>query len=210
MVVGFATLVSATASSIVLSVPIAQIAVFVAQHLGTLALAPLIEQIIVAASVSGVTGVLVELVWTKHQVTKLTGVNDTLLEERNSTNAERNTMSAERDAMSDVRDLAVIERDTATALMENAIAQRDTAITGRDAAFAERDAAIIERDAAIEDRNTSIDENTNLTSRVTALEDDMRQLIARINASLSNPAADLGRVGYIPASPSPSVQEGFF
>ncbi|KAF9906559.1 hypothetical protein EC991_000501 [Linnemannia zychae] len=191
MVVGFATFATAATSSLVLSVPIAQIAVFVAQHVGTMALAPLIENIIVAVSVSGITGVMIELAWTKHQLVKLVGLNNTMIE-------ERNTMAAERDAISIVRDLVVIERDNVTALMETAVAQRDTAIAGRDA-------AVIERDAAIDERDTSIIENTSLTARVTALEDEMRQLATRINASLLSPnvvpIADLA-----PVSPAPSVQ----
>ncbi|KAF9120641.1 hypothetical protein BGW39_011200 [Mortierella sp. 14UC] len=200
MIVGFATFFTAATASVIFSVPIAQIAVFVAQYLGALALAPLMEQIVIAASVSGVTGVVAELAWTKHQVARLTVANGALAEERNTANAERVAIAAQRDAISVARELVVIERDTATALMETVVAQRDTAIAGRDAAFAERDAAIDERD-------TSIDENTNLASRVAALEDDMRQLVSRINASLSSPAADPAPIKYAPAGPAPSAQD---
>ncbi|KAF9117890.1 hypothetical protein BGW39_001687 [Mortierella sp. 14UC] len=80
LVVGFATFVVTASSSVFFSVPVAQIAGFVARYLGRMALAPLIEQIIIGVSVAGVTGVTVDYAWTKKQLAAASRERDAVVD----------------------------------------------------------------------------------------------------------------------------------
>ncbi|KAG0260266.1 hypothetical protein BGZ95_004493 [Linnemannia exigua] len=84
LVVVAATTVATPTSSFVFSMPISQIAAFVARYFGRQALAPLIEQIIVSVSIAGVSGITGDYVWTKKQLNAVTRQKDAVMIENNT------------------------------------------------------------------------------------------------------------------------------
>ncbi|KAG0370699.1 hypothetical protein BGX24_001942 [Mortierella sp. AD032] len=114
LVVGVATIVVATTSSVVFAMPIPEIAAFVARYFGRQALAPLIEQIIVAVSVSGVSLITGDYVWTKKQLNVVSHQKDILTRQRDVITCQRDAVMDERDAVKDERDVVMNENNALT------------------------------------------------------------------------------------------------
>ncbi|KAF9906558.1 hypothetical protein EC991_000500 [Linnemannia zychae] len=70
LVVGVATFVATATSTVFFSVPVVQIAGFVARYLGRMALVPIIEQVIMGVAGAGLAGATFEYALTKKQLSR--------------------------------------------------------------------------------------------------------------------------------------------